>query len=60
MFVVHRRGDGIHIDNDPLPLMDGVLITPEIKKWFHIVDPLWVQLAKQSDKVKNILTRVPE
>ena len=28
MFVVHCRGDGIHMDDDPLPLMDGVLVAP--------------------------------
>ena len=35
-------------------------LPPEINKWFHIVDPLWVQLEGQSDKVEDILTQVPE
>ena len=35
-------------------------LPPEINKRFHIVDPLWVQLEGQSDKVEDILTRVPE
>ena len=35
-------------------------LPPEINKRFHIVDPLWVQLGGQSDKVEDILTQVPE
>ena len=31
MFVVHCRGDGIHMDDDPLPLMDGVLVAKVIR-----------------------------
>ena len=32
----------------------------EISEWFHIVDPLWVQLAGQGDKGEDILSWVPE
>ena len=28
MFVDHSRGDGIHMDDNPLPFMDGVLAAP--------------------------------
>ena len=41
--------------------VDGVYVAlkKEASERFHVVDPVWVHLQKQSSKVEDILGRVP-
>ena len=58
--IVQSEGDGIQLDEEPLQHEDGIYTTQEVSNWYWIINPLWVQLAKQINKLDDILRHVQQ